>query len=280
MAEGTPGLAPRRLEDQTTVVNNVVSDRMSELSTEPNQSDAATKQEVSAEDNTEANLQPTEEATPSQEAQAFDQELPDNSRYSKRVQELANRTKDAEMRAAQAEEMMRRIVGEKITPPAPSQDELLSKQFRSFDPTVGYPTDPGEYANFVGVQAQMAARNEAIRIAENNRNQYELDELTNAHPDVLNDPTLQGAIAGERTEAKRRGVNLSYKQAADIVKNKFQGYSVAQKAQATAKDIQAQNDAYVETTKGAAPTRKAETVDPSKMSVSEMEAWMKANGEW
>lgn len=278
MAEFAPGLAPRKLEDQTTVVNNVVSDRMSQLSTEHNQPDTTLTEEVQAEDNTQATEQPKEEVVPAPEPQVPEQQL--SEKASRRFQELANARRDAEARAAQAEEMLRRMVGEKVTPPAPSQDELLAKQYKSFDPNAGYPTDPREYAHYVGVQAQIAARETAQKINEETRNQRELDELTEAHPDVLNDPTLQGAIAAERSQARSKGVPLSYKQAADIVKNKLSGYSVAKKAEVTAKDIQAQNDAYVETTKGAAPNRSAQVVDPSKMSISEMEAWMKANGQW
>jgi hypothetical protein len=83
------------------------------------------------------------------------------------------------------------------------------------------------------------------------------------------------------TEAKKRGIKMSYKEAADIVYEDFKGKGTKAAINITQKDILEKNEAYVETTKGASVQRGPDVIpNPSKMTLKEMENYLKSQGQW
>jgi hypothetical protein len=278
MAQAHPGLEPRKLEDQTNVVMKVESPRVSELTAEQNEPKVSEEPTVQVEDNTQT-AEPKEPEETQEEAPVEDREF--SERASKRFQELANRTSVAEARAQQAEQMLQRMVNTQVQPPAPSQDELLAKQFKSFDQTLGYPTDAKEYMRFAEVKAELAAERKTTQMNEESQKQRQIDELIEAFPEVLGDNIMQGAISAEVADAKKKGMNITYKQAAKRVYSELESRANKKATIASIRDTKEKNEAYVETTKGAAQSRSVNVVpDSSKMTLKEMEKWMKENGSW
>jgi len=135
------------------------------------------------------------------EVPAEDREFSD--RASKRFQELANRTAAAEADARVSREMLQRVVNTPLPPSKP--EEEMARQYRSFDPNLGYPTDPREYSTFVGRQSAEEARKAAQAEMNQSRMNVEMSELLKYHPDVAGDTILEGAIAAERAAAQRKG---------------------------------------------------------------------------
>jgi hypothetical protein len=283
MSATNPGLSPKGNINAQKVSINVESSRLSELPTEQNKAEVLPTAESQVTENTVATEPEVKSDTKSvEEAPAKsieDREF--SERASKRFQELANRTAKAEAEARAANEMLRRVVGAQVTPPAPSQEEMLAKQFKTYDPSLKYPTDPNEYIRFTEIKSTLAARQEFMRVAEERERQNELNDLVKAYPNVVNEPRIQGAIAAEVTEAKKRGIKMSYKEAADIVYEDFKGKGTKAAINITQKDILEKNEAYVETTKGASVQRGPDVIpNPSKMTLKEMENYLKSQGQW
>ncbi len=277
MAQSNPGLAPRRLAEVQTVQMDV-PERLQEEATRSSASEQPQVElpvETQTQVNTEA-TEPTAETAPQQNPTSVeDREFSD--RASRRFQELANRTTQAEERARRSEEMLQRLVN---TQPTVSQDDQLAKQYRTYDANLGYPTDPKEYSNYIGTQAELRATQAARNESQKLREQTEMNELLTKHPDVDGDDTLIGAIAALRTKAVNQGSYLTYSQAADIAKDRLSKKFTKVQQERIAEDVSSKNEAYVEGTRGASPNRSPETQDTSKMTLSEMEAYLKKSGNW
>ncbi len=269
MAEDKPGLTPRKLEAEVSMdTGGMVPDAPANVE-EPIVVDTTEQAQVG--DNT-----PATEKAEGQDETPKAQEQP-SERETNRVQALANRTAQAEARAAQAENMLRGLVNAQVAT-APSQEEVLAKQFKSFDPNVGYPTDPREFAVFNAQQAALAARQVAQQESHNAREQSQIADLLRDHPEVASDDALMGAIVAERAAAQKQGVNLTLSQAATKVSQKMKAKYDKEAAARDEQDTQEKNEAYVETSKGASPSRTL--TQPEFKSLAEMERWMKENGTW
>lgn len=269
---GKPGLAPRKLEGE--VEKHVESDRYpaeTTVSEQPSVEQASTTAGVS--DNTEANQ--------GQEQVNEAQEQPLSNRANERIQSVIAE-RDAEKAARQrAEEMLSRLVNVPQAQPTQSESELLAKQYKTFDPIQGYPTDPKEYAGFVENRARLAAQQEAQQQQARFRESQETADLLRAYPNIQSDPILIGAMTAQKAAAQARGVHLSYKDAADMASKDLEARSSKRLAQQVAQSEAEKNEAYVESSRASSSTRSGgQKPDLDNMSLAEMEAWMKKDGSW
>lgn len=229
--------------------------------------------ETRAEDNTEA-TEPTE-----QQSQVQDDVLKAQEQISERelnrVQALANAKAQAEARAAQAEAMLSSLVNAQVNA-RPSQEQQMTQKYQSYDPKLGYPTDPREYTLFNAETAALAARTEAMKVASQSRDQAEFADMLRTIPEVATDKPLMALTSALKAE----NTHLSYTQAAMEAKKQLVTRQQGAVSKAVAQDTQSKNEAYVETTKGASTQRQVGTPDPSKMSLEEKEKFLRDQGAW
>lgn len=207
-----------------------------------------------------------------------------SQREENRVQKLANEKaeaerlrQEAEFRAQQAEALLQRMTNQQPVQPVASEEEQLAKQFRSYDPTVGYPTDGREYAQFVEVRAQARAEAAAREAARREHDEMGMREMLSENPGINEDQILMMAIAAQ----KAKNPNMSYQQAAREAKKILDERMTKEVTSRVVSDNKAKAEAYVETTRGASSTRQSESApSPEKMSFSEMEAYLKKIGAW
>lgn len=263
MAIDQPGLAPRNLE--TEITHDLPEQAYSEGEN--------VQEEAQVPVNTEtAETQPEQPVT-----QVQDQPEQMSEREFNRIQKLANEKAAAEARAQQAEAMLRGLVNAQTAQPRESEEAMLAKQFTSFDAKLGYPTDPKEFFLYSQKNAELQAVRAAQAVTQQSRAQQEMNELLTNHPDVASDPVLRGAIVAY----KQDNPQLTYTQAANIVKADIEKRFTQKAVAAQAADTQAKNEAYVETTRGASPSRgSTPPKDPEKMSLKELEATLKESGDW
>lgn len=268
-----PGLEPRKLEAEVDIAVE---------SPDPSRT-TATEQPAVESQAAEAVSENTE-ATPQAEVgndEVAQEEQPLSHRANERIQSLAREKSQAEQRAAQAEAMLQRLVNAPNASPSVSDEELLAKQFKSYDANQGYPTDPREYVQYNQKMAALAAQKAALSTAQQQAEQADFGQMLLKHPDIANDTVIQGAVAAKRAEANRQGFTLSYTQAADLVKDELSKRYTKEATARQVSDTQDKNQAYVETTRGASPNRQPDSrPSADNMSLTEMEAYLKKNGQW
>lgn len=230
-------------------------------------------------DNTEV----SDTAKKESEAKSQDSQEPTtevSQREANRVQTLANAKAEAErlaqaaeIRAQQAEEMLRRVVQQ----PVVSQETQIAQQYSSFDKNIGYPTDPREYAQFVEQRAQARAETAGRESARRENDQIGMNQMLSDNPGIQDDPILMAAIVAQ----KAKNPNISYPDAARQAKKDLDERTSKEVTSRVTNDNLDKDKAYVETTRGASTNRQAEsTPSPEAMSLEEKEAYLKKIGEW
>lgn len=207
------------------------------------------------------------------------QEREMSQREANRVQALANakaeaekRAQEAEFAARQAQETLQRVVGQQ---PQVNVEDQLARQFPSYQTSVGYPTDPREYAQFVEMRSQARAEAAATQAARREREQTDIARMFEENPDIQGDQIIMGAIAA------KRATGLSYTESARQVKRELEERTKKVISSRVADEDHAKNEAYVETTRGASTNRRAdEAPSVDKMSLSEMEDYLKKTNNW
>lgn len=264
-----PGLKPGANAPQE-VVTTVESDRREVEPTVNNEP------VVEAEAPALANSEDTDKAEPT-----AIEDKPASERLSRRVEEVVNSRNAerearirAEERANLLQEQMQRIAN------VPSSKVEQPSPFKTFDTELGYPTDPREFAQWNRQEATKAAIEATQEASRQSKEQAEFAELNKNHPDVMSDYRLQGAVAAERSEAARKGIHMTWDEAAKTVKEAFSSQQKKKAIDDAVSDTQSKNEAYVETTKGASSSRSPAPDPKSKMTLSEMEEYLKSQGNW
>lgn len=266
--KATPGLSgPRSLEG--SVEMNVPA-AMLEQADQP-----AQPAEMQAVDSTTATTPAIEQGVQEPVQQEADEQPRYSERELNRVQKLANEKAEAEAKAAIYQQQLQAMVNAQQQQPQESFEDRLSKQFSTFDKSLGYPTDPREFASFSAQISAEAARRESARLVQQDRSTRETNELMAAHPDIADDPLLRGATIA----IKQNNPGLTLAQAAAQAKKELSERIQKRAVAAQARDNQVQAEAYVETTRGASPTRAAAPA-PEKMSLNQMEKYLKENNAW
>lgn len=290
MTQGQPGLEPGRKLTADGASFTVVSndpERATDSKFKNVQSTVEQKK-PQVEENTPIQEPTYTEDKPKQEAQ---EEQPVTERASQRIQALDERAKQAEARAltleaqqAATQQMLSRLVNIPVTQPVISQDELLAKQYKSYNASLGYPEDPKEYVDFNRTQAALAAQQVAERVTRQQVDNDDLNRAISLYPELTTDTVLQALVAGKRAEAQRQGYVLSYAQATDLSKKELTSRYTKQATADAVSDTQAKNEAYVEGTRGASTNRQSvktpSVEDINKMTPAEMERYLRTIGEW
>lgn len=295
MADQKPGLEPGRKLEATNVSFEIQSPNPDHQTSSKFENVNSGVKEADVADNTVAN-QPQEQPSiqetrnePVEERAQDEQPLTD--RADNRIQALANQREQeriariqAETRANQMEAMLRNLVSVQTTQPVQSQEEVLAKQYKSYNASLGYPEDPREFADFNRNQAVMAARKAAQEETRQQSSQDDMNRTLMANPELATDTVLQAMVAAKQAEAQRQGFTLSYSQATAIAKQEMAQRFKRETTASVVNDEQVRNEAYVETTRGASTNRSAvqtpSAQDISKMSLAEMERALKEAGEW
>jgi hypothetical protein len=280
MSDMAPGLQPKEVSKAQTIETKVVSDRVGELpasTTSSEQVPVSPPSEQQVVDNTTAPTDTPKETVKVEAPQETTEQREFSEKASKRFQTIVNALEEERVKRLTAEQQLQRLV---MSQPQPKPEEALVQQYKSFDKSLGYPTDPKEYSDFVGQRAEQRADAAAERRNKQLREQQDITDLMKNHPDTVGDDILVGAIAAERNAAARRGESLTLSEAAALVKDKLAKKYTREFTKTVANDIASKNEAYVETTKGAATTRQAEKPKTEFKNLAEMEAEMKKQGIW
>jgi len=266
MSQTGPGLTPGE-NKPNEVVTNVETERQP---VEPTVNEESSAQESQPQPTVK---QETQDAT--ENLGERQQEQPESRRAQERIQALDQRAKTAEAQAAYFQQLAQNVFN--VQPARPSQEELLQKQFASYDSALGYPTDGKEYAQFVRAQSISSAQQAAQQMASQNEESRQIAEFKSLYPEQ--DDAFIGAVAGIRQSAQSKGSPMTYAQAAKKYTDDLQKrYAERVKADVVSGETERQSS-YVETTGGASTNRKGETT-PEFKSASEMERYLKEQGAW
>jgi len=271
MGQMNPGITPG--ENAPTEVVTHVPESMLEVATTGDE-----KQTAEAQAPAEANSKETAKAEP----ESKPEEQPVSERLSRRVESVVNERnaeRDARIRAEERLRLMEEQLQRVVNVPS-SKPETVESKYASFDKEAGYPTDPKEFAMWNREQAVFAATEAVKTTTRQNSEQAELAEMFRNNPELNDDHRLRGAVVAEREEAQRKGQYLSWDQAAKNVKSAFSSQQKQKAIDDAVSDAKSKNEAYVETTKGATPSRSSAPDPNKKMTLREMESYLKSIGEW
>ncbi len=291
MSDQKPGLEPGRKLEATNVSFEIQSNNPDHQTSSNFENVSSKGSEADAADNTEANQHEVPKQEKSEDSQKETQEQPLTERADTRIQVLANQREQerqariqAEARAAQMEAMLQNLVNVQTAKPKQSQEELLAKQYKSYNPQLGYPEDAREFADFNRNQAILAARQAAMEATREQMSQDDMNQTLAANPEIATDKVLQALIAVKRADAQRQGFTLSYAQATRLAKEEMGQRFQKETNAKVVTDNQVKNEAYVETTRGASTNRSSvqtpSAKDINSMSLAEMEQALKQAGEW
>ena len=278
MGDLSPGLQPGESNKIPSVDNQIVSNRQGELPTSSISSEEvpdSPKSSQQVEENTPAATETSKEPVKVEVPETPKEEF--SEKASKRFQTLANALEEERSKRLVAEQIAQRLVNYQ---PQPKPEDAFEKQFKSYDPSLGYPTDPREYTNFVGKNAENKAREASRQETLRERNNAETLELMKVHPEAMEDTILIGAIAAEKNAALKRGEYITLSDAATSVKAKLEKKYAKEYIRNVENDIASKNEAYVETTKGGSTQRAAEKPQTEFKNLTDMEKKMKEMGIW
>lgn len=288
MATDSPGLHPGRPLTATGDVKQEVISNDPDRASTIEFKDAEISSQGTASENTEVadpeqkSVEPVRTETKTSEPTEENQV---SQREQNRVQALANKAAEAERRAAKAEaeaananSMIQRLVGSQPVQ-TESWETQLAKQYKSFDPTIGYPTDGREYANFVEARASQRAQQSAQQEMKRDRDQREMADLLEEIPDFQQDAILMAQVAA----IKSQNPNISYLKAAKQAQKVLEERTTKEVTNKVVADSRAKDEAYVETTRGASSNRGSDATLPTdinKMTLDQKEAYLKSHGMW